>query len=63
MLLVQSLKVPKRLFVHLKNFPINKNKYSKADHGGRTIFARSNAGIVGSYPTRSIDVCVRLFCV
>jgi hypothetical protein len=28
-----------------------------------TVFARSNAGIVGSNPTRGIDVCVRLFCV
>jgi hypothetical protein len=28
-----------------------------------TVFARSNAEIVGSNPTRSMDVCVRLFCV
>jgi hypothetical protein len=28
-----------------------------------TVFARSNAGIVGSNPTRGMDVCVRLFCV
>jgi hypothetical protein len=28
-----------------------------------TVFARSDAGIVGSNPTRAIDVCVRLFCV
>jgi hypothetical protein len=27
------------------------------------VFARSNAGIVGSYPTQGMDVCVRLFCV
>jgi hypothetical protein len=27
------------------------------------IFARSNAWIVGSNPTRGMDVCVRLFCV
>jgi hypothetical protein len=26
-------------------------------------FARSNAGVVGSTPTRGIDVCVRLFCL
>jgi hypothetical protein len=26
-------------------------------------FARSNSGIVGSNPTRDMDVCVRLFCV
>jgi hypothetical protein len=28
-----------------------------------TIFARSSTGIVGSNPTRGMDVCVRLFCV
>jgi hypothetical protein len=28
-----------------------------------TVFARSNAGIMGSNPTWGIDVCVRLFCV
>jgi hypothetical protein len=28
-----------------------------------TIFARSNAGIVDSNPTRGMDACVRLFCV
>jgi hypothetical protein len=29
----------------------------------RTIFARAKTGILGSNPTRGIDVCVRLFCV
>jgi hypothetical protein len=31
----------------------------------RNVFARSNAGIVGSNPTQGMDehVCVRLFCV
>jgi hypothetical protein len=28
-----------------------------------TVFARSNTGIVGSNPTRGMDVYVRLFCV
>jgi hypothetical protein len=28
-----------------------------------TVFARSNAGIVGSNPTQCMNVCVRLFCV
>jgi hypothetical protein len=28
-----------------------------------TVFARSNIGIVGSNPTRGINVCARLFCV
>jgi hypothetical protein len=28
-----------------------------------TVFVRSNAGVVGSNPTRGMDVCVRLFCV
>jgi hypothetical protein len=28
-----------------------------------TIFARSNTGVVGSNPTRGMDVCVCLFCV
>jgi hypothetical protein len=28
-----------------------------------TFFALSNTGIVGSNPTRDMDVCVHLFCV
>jgi hypothetical protein len=28
-----------------------------------TVYARSNAGIVGSNPTHGMDVCVRLMCV
>jgi hypothetical protein len=28
-----------------------------------SVFARSNAGIVGSNPTHAMDVCLRLFCV
>jgi hypothetical protein len=28
-----------------------------------TVFAHLNAGIVGSNPTQSMDICVRLFCV
>jgi hypothetical protein len=28
-----------------------------------TVFARLNTGVVGSNPTRGMDVCVRLFCV
>jgi hypothetical protein len=31
--------------------------------GLRNAFARSNTGIVGSNPTQSMDVCLRLFCV
>jgi hypothetical protein len=27
------------------------------------VFVSSNTGIVGSNPTRGMDVCVRLFCV
>jgi hypothetical protein len=39
--------------------------YFLADHSGRalTVFARSNAGILGSNPIRGMDVCARLFCV
>jgi hypothetical protein len=29
----------------------------------RTVFARSNSGVMGSNPTQSMDVCVRLFWV
>jgi hypothetical protein len=29
----------------------------------RTVFARSNTGVVGSNTVRDMDVCVRLFCV
>jgi hypothetical protein len=28
-----------------------------------TVLARSNAGIVGTNPTRGMDVCMRLLCV
>jgi hypothetical protein len=27
------------------------------------VVARSKAGVMGSNPTRGMDVCVRLFCV
>jgi hypothetical protein len=37
--------------------PITVAAWSKA----WTVFARSNAGFMGSIPTQSIDVCVRLF--
>jgi hypothetical protein len=30
---------------------------------GRTVFARSDAELVGSNPTQGMDVCVRLFCL
>jgi hypothetical protein len=29
----------------------------------RTVFARSNTGILGSNPIRGMDVCLRLFCL
>jgi hypothetical protein len=28
-----------------------------------TVYARSNAGIMGSHPNQGMDVCVRSFCV
>jgi hypothetical protein len=34
-----------------------------AGHRGRAVFARSNTGIVGSNPTRGIDVYMHLFFV
>jgi hypothetical protein len=39
--------------------PITVATWSKA----RTVFARSNAGIVGSNPTQVMDVCARGFSV
>jgi hypothetical protein len=39
--------------------PIAVASWSKAS----TVFARSNTGIVGSNPTRGMDVSARLFCV
>jgi hypothetical protein len=41
------------------NWPITLAARSKA----WTVFACSRTGIVGSNPTRGMDVCVRLFCV
>jgi hypothetical protein len=51
---------PSSLFHHTRLFD--------TDCGGRapeawTVFACSNTGIVGSNPTRGMDVYVRLFCV
>jgi hypothetical protein len=43
----------------MPEFPIPAAEQSKA----WTVIARSNAGVVGSNPTRGMDVCVRLFCV
>jgi hypothetical protein len=43
----------------LKLKPITVAVRSKA----RTVFARSNTGIVVSIPAQGIDVCVCLFCV
>jgi hypothetical protein len=40
-------------------YPITVDARSKS----RTVFAHSNAGIMGSNPTRVTDVFVRLFCV
>jgi hypothetical protein len=34
-----------------------------AQYKAWTVFARSNAEIVGSNPTQDMDVCVYLFCV
>jgi hypothetical protein len=36
-----------------------------AGHGSRAVFARSDAGIVGSNPTQGtmFGVCMRSFCV
>jgi hypothetical protein len=45
--------------LHCEVTPITVAARSKA----WTVFARSNTGIVGSNPTRGMDVCVRLFCV
>jgi hypothetical protein len=41
------------------NWPITVAARSKV----WTVFARSNAAIAGSNPTRGMDACVRLFCV
>jgi hypothetical protein len=38
--------------------PITVAARSKA----RTVFARSNTGIVGSNPTQGMDACLHLFC-
>jgi hypothetical protein len=46
-------------FHRLHHKPITVATRSKA----LTTFARWNAGIVGSNPTRGMDVCVRLSCV
>jgi hypothetical protein len=34
-----------------------------ADHSGRAVFAFSKTGLVGSNPTRDMDVCVFILCL
>jgi hypothetical protein len=40
-----------------------RSQWQAARSNAWTGFARSNTGVVGSNPTRGIDVGVRLFCV
>jgi hypothetical protein len=40
-----------------------RNAGSPITVAARYVFVRSNTGIVGSNPTRGMDVCMRLFCV
>jgi hypothetical protein len=47
------------LTVYINVEPITVAARSKA----WIVFARSNAGIMGSNPIQDMDVCVRLFCV
>jgi hypothetical protein len=47
------------IYWHILKRPITVAAESKA----WTVLAISNTGIVGSNPTRGMDVCVRLFCV
>jgi hypothetical protein len=42
-----------------KEVPITMAAQSKA----RTVLAAQNTGVVGSNPTRGVDVCMRLFCL
>jgi hypothetical protein len=73
MMTLQELKHPELLKMYIalrvvigwfyaiygRHIPITVAARSKA----WTVFARSNAGIVGSNPNQGMDVCVRLFCV
>jgi hypothetical protein len=47
------------IYSYVTAVPITVAALSKA----WTVFACSNAGIVGSNSTQGMDVCVRLFCV
>jgi hypothetical protein len=49
--------------VMIKLITINQEPVRKVGRWERTVFARSNTGIVGSNPTRDMDVCKHLFCV
>jgi hypothetical protein len=46
-------------YLYAEALPITVTAQSRA----WTLFARSNAGIVGSNPTQGMDVCLRFFCV
>jgi hypothetical protein len=54
-----SIKCFWKFILWMQILPITVAARSKA----WTVFACSNTGIVGSNPTRGMDVCVRLFCV
>jgi hypothetical protein len=47
------------IIIIIITIPITEAERSKA----RNVFARLNTEIMGSNPTRGMDVCVRLFCV
>jgi hypothetical protein len=45
------------------NATLSRAQRPAARSKARTVFARSNTGVVASNPTQGVDVCMRLFCV
>jgi hypothetical protein len=53
-----------RLVVHFNNIKCGELHVNLTFvYSQGNVFTRSNAGVVGSNPTRGMDICVRLFCV
>jgi hypothetical protein len=59
LILMQCCTVTQLRSIHSTTQPITVAAQSRA----WTVFALSNAGFVGSNPTRGMDVCMYLFCV
>jgi hypothetical protein len=57
---LRHIKSPLKYEYFIRASKVPEFKINRTDS---TVFARSNTGIMGLYPTQGMDVCLRLFCV